>query len=146
MQTARNLTELNQMLMKEMRKAMKVVSEKSLADMYDETEGFYAGTTPKVYERTGKLGDTPRTTGLKEDPTDVGGEVTFEAYLDTNYTYTTGKEPTMEDVLKIANNHKYTHSSVGRLRPPIGKQGFWDRSLKKIQENLNEVMGNYFKG
>ena len=45
MQTARNLTELNQMLMKEMRKAMKVVSEKSLADMYDETEGFYAGTT-----------------------------------------------------------------------------------------------------
>ena len=91
---ANNMSQLNAMLMKELRKAMNVASEKMLADMYGETGKFYTKGKPKSYERTGALGDTPRTTAL----TSAGNSVSFEAYLELNHQYTTGTYPNMEQV------------------------------------------------
>ena len=128
------------MLMQELRKAMNVTSEKALADMYDETGKFYTGGKPKVYQRTGALGDTPRTTALS-----VGGQsASFDAYLDQTHGYTTGKHPSMHDVLELANSGK-TSSSVGNLKPTVGKSGFWERSEKKMKKTFERTMKQFFK-
>lgn len=137
---AKNMKELEQMLLKEMRKAMNIASEKMLADMYEETGDFYTKKKPKIYERTGALGDTPRTT----TPTVVENSISFEAYLDKSHKYTTGKNPTMKDVLNLAN-YGIKSSSVGNLRPALGKKGFWEESKKKIEKTLDTTMKRFFK-
>lgn len=53
--TANSMSELNAMLIKELGKAMNVTSEKTLADMYDETGKFYTKGKPVMYKRTGAL-------------------------------------------------------------------------------------------
>lgn len=133
------MQELKNALLKEMGEAMKVVSNKALADMREETEGFYTGKEPKVYQRTGELGNTPQIT----DVTRGGNEVSFEAYLNAEGSYTTGKKPTMLDVLNLADKG-ITNSSVGRLRHTIGKRGFWERAEKKIEKDFNSTMSLYF--
>ena len=139
---ANNMSQLNAMLMKELRKAMNVASEKMLADMYDETGKFYTKGKPKSYERTGALGDTPRTTAL----TSVGNSVSFEAYLDLNHQYTTGSYPSMEQVLKLANSGiPFTSKNGYPARPTLGKKGFWEASEKKMERTLNQTMRKFFK-
>lgn len=137
---AKNMKELNSMLNKELKKAMNVVSEKALANMYEAAGEFYTQGEPKMYERTGALGNTPRTTSLSS----TGNSVSFEAYLDKKHQYTTGKNPSMEDVLKLANNG-ITNSSVGKLRKTVGKQGFWEEAEKKIEKDLDDTLSNFFE-
>lgn len=137
---AKNIKELNAMLQKELRKAMNVVSEKTLEDMYEETGEFYTQGEPKMYVRTGALGDTPRTTSLSS----TNNSVSFEAYLDEKHQYTTGKNPSMKDVLKLANNG-ITNSSVGKLRKTVGKQGFWEEAEKKIEKDLDNTLSSFFE-
>lgn len=130
----RSIDELERALRKEMQKAMRVVSEKALADMYEETGGFYTGGEPKVYERTGALGDTPRVT-----PPTVGGDsVSFKAYLDTSGGYTTGKQPSMETVLTLANTGSYPG-----MRSTVGRTHFWDRAKDKINDDFLSTMSSF---
>lgn len=136
---AKNMAELEKMLMKEMRKSMNVASDKMLADMYEETEGFYSGSNPKQYERTGALGDTPKVTSLSQNE----NEVEFTAYLDQDYKYSTGKKPSMKDVLHLANEG-VTNSSVGYLRDTVGKKGFWERAKNKMEKTFNDTMRRFF--
>lgn len=136
---ANNITQkLRTEIEKEMRKAMTVASAKAEADMYHNTGDFYVGTNPKIYERTGALGDTPRVTAI----TKSGDQFSFEAYLDKNYVYTTGKQPTMSEVLAVANDHG---NNPGHLNPPIGKQGFWDRAVDEIEQDFNSTMKQFFR-
>ena len=128
--------ELERALMRNMRNAMKSVEAKALADMYDETGKFYTGGEPKEYQRTGALGDTPRTT----KPTLSGDTVEFKAYLDTSGGYTTGKKPSMEQVLTLADKGSYPG-----LRPTVGKGGFWERAEQKIEKALDTTMKAAFK-
>ena len=139
---ANNMSQLNAMLMKELRKAMNVASEKMLADMYGETGKFYTKGKPKSYKRTGALGDTPRTTAL----TSAGNSVSFEAYLDLNNQYTTGSYPSMEQVLNLANSGiPFTSKNGYPARPTLGKKGFWEASEKKMERTLNQTMRKFFK-
>ena len=138
--TAKNMKELENMLKKEMRKVMEVSSQKMLADMEEETWDYYSGSTPAMYQRTGTLGDTPKVTAVSVD----GNEVSFDAYLDTDFRYKTGKQPTMLDVLRLANNG-ITTSSVGKLRRTIGNRGFWERAEKKMGKTFNSTMRKFFK-
>lgn len=136
---ARNNEDLRRMLMKDLRKAMKVGSEKALADMYEQTGDFYTGGEPKIYERTGALGDTPRTTEISVE----GDSVSFKAYFDENHDYTTGKKPTMHDVLDLADKG-ITNSSVGNLRRAVGKTGFVERADQQIQKTMDDTLGSFF--
>lgn len=133
------MQQLDAMLLKEMLKAMNVVSEKALADMYEETAGFYTGGEPDVYERTGALGDTPRTTAVESN----GKNAEFTAYLDLNHTYKTGKNPPMLDVLNLANDGE-NDSSVGWLRDTVGTEGFWDRAEEKIKDDFESTFIQFF--
>lgn len=139
---ARNMSELNAMLMKEINKAMRVVSEKDLADMYGETGKFYTKGRPKMYQRTGALGDTPKTTAN----TVSGNTVSFDAYLDTSGGYSTGDKPSMTQVLDLANYGKPWITKGGNpAKPTLGKKGFWEASEKKMEKNLTRVMSKFFK-
>lgn len=139
--TAKNMKELEQMLLKEMRKAMNVASERMLADMYDETGGFYKQGNPKMYQRTGALGDTPKTTAVSSS----GNVVSFKAYLDTSGGYTTGDNPSMTQVLDLANYGKpWTTKSGNPARATLGKKGFWERAEKKMQRTLDRTMRQFF--
>ena len=139
--TAKNMKELEQMLLKEMRKAMNVASERMLADMYDETGGFYMQGNPKMYQRTGALGDTPKTTAVSSS----GNVVSFKAYLDTSGGYTTGDNPSMTQVLDLANYGKpWTTKSGSPARATLGKKGFWERAEKKMQRTLDRTMRQFF--
>jgi len=137
--TAKNNKELETMLMAQLKKAMRVGSEKVLAEMYDKTGSFYTGGEPKQYERTGALGDTPKTTVIST----TGNGVEFTAYFDDAHQYTTGKKPTMHDVLDLAN-YGITNSSVGKLRNAVGKRGFVDEADANIQKIMNDTLGQFF--
>lgn len=140
--TANNMRELEQMLLREARKAMVVASDKILADMYDETEKFYTKGNPKMYQRTGALGDTPKTTAISS----FGNEVSFDAYLDTSHGYTTGSKPSMTQVLNLANyGTPFTTKNDYPSKPTLGKKGFWERAEKKMQRTLDRTMKKFFK-
>lgn len=134
--SAKNMNQLNTMLLKEMRKAMEISSQKTLSDMYEETEGFYSQGKPKMYERTGALGDTPRTTSLNIS----GNNISFKAYLDDKHRYTTGTKPYMSEVLEAANKG----TAVEGENPMLGKSGFWERAEKKMERSLDETMKLFF--
>ena len=136
----KNMKELRSAVMKEIEKAMYIVSEIALADMQEETYDFYTGGEPVRYQRTGALGDTPKTT-----PQTVSDKtVSFDAYLDLSHTYTTGKMPTMLDVLRLTND-RITDSSVGYLRYAVGKPHYWDRAEVKMEKSLQSVMEKFFE-
>lgn len=140
--TAKNMKELEQIMLKEMKKAMSVASEKMLADMHDETGRFYTKGQPKMYKRTGALGDTPKTTA----PSESNNAVSFEAYLETSYDYSTGSKPSMTQVLNLANyGIPFTTNSGHSARPTLGNKGFWERSEKKMEKTLNRTMKKFFK-
>lgn len=141
---AKNMAQLNNMLMNHTKKAINVVSNKVLADMYDEVAKFYTKGEPVMYERTGALGNIPKVTASAETTNANGGSVSFKAYLDTSTRYTSGKKPTMEDVLNLVN-YGITQSSVGALRKTVGQGAFWEKSEEKMEKNLNETMRKFFK-
>lgn len=137
--TAKNMKELEAMLMKEMRKSMHISSEKMLADMCEETGKFYTTKDPVQYVRTGALSDTPKITALKT----TAKAVSFDAYLDLKHDYTTGKNPSMKDILLLASENR-TNSSVGYLRPTIGKLQSWEDTEKKLDNTLNKTLDKFF--
>lgn len=144
--TANNMDELNTMLIKQLGKAMNVTSDKVLADMYEETGKFYTKGKPVMYERTGALGNTPGITSLSFSSLENGGEVSFDAYLDTNYQYTSGDKPNMQQVLELANyGTPWTTASGAAAKPTLGKKGFWERAEKKIEKSLNKTLKKFFK-
>lgn len=141
---ARNMNELDRMLKKELRKAMTITMKKVLADMYEQTGDFYAGGKPIPaekggYVRTGALGDTPTTTELNVN----GNEMSFEAFLNTQHQYTTGKNPTMLQVLLLANDIMTKQPDI-YLKEAKGSPHFWDRALKQMEKTYNDVLSNFF--
>lgn len=140
--TANNMKDLEMMLMKEIQKAMNITSEKALADMYEETGKFYTQGNPKQYERTGALGDTPKTTST----TIAGNSIYFDAYLDISHQYTTGDNPSMEQVLNLANYGQPWITKNGKQAlSALGKKGFWEASEKKMQKTFNNTLSKFFK-
>lgn len=138
---ANNMNDLERMLRKETKKAMDVASAKSLGDMYEETGDYYSQGRPAIYERTGALGDTPKITRT----TSSGDEVSFDAYLDQNYVYSTGDNPSMGQVLDLANyGIRWKTKSGAPAKATVGKNGFWERAEKKMEKTLDDTMSQFF--
>ena len=128
--------------MQKIEKAMTVTAKKMEADMYAETGGFYTGGEPTMYERTGALGDTPKTTAL----TVGNNSVSFEAYLDTKHQYTTGSNPNMQQVLELANDGKPFITKNGYpARATVGQKGFWERANERMSKTFTDTMKSYFQ-
>lgn len=138
--TAKNMKELETMIMKQAQKAMQVAQKKAEADMYEAVGEFYSGGEPVLYERTGALANTPSVSPL----TTSGNTVSFKAYLDEGHQYTTGANPNMKDVLNLTN-YGITNSSVGKLRHAVGNEGYWEKAEQNIEKDVNETMRKFFK-
>lgn len=132
---ATSMAQLEQQMIREMRKAMQVVNIKAEKDLFEETAKFYTGGTPVKYQRTGALGSTPRVSAI----TGSGKFLTFKTFLDTSGGYSTGKNPSMLAVLTLAN-----YGSYPGLRPTVGKGGFWESAEQKIQRDLNSTFASFF--
>lgn len=123
---------------------MHEASQEAKKDMDSEMDNFYTSKKPKVYKRTGEMKKTPKVTSITTQITSpVSGSVSFEASLETSHRYTSGKNPTMTQVLEVAENHK--KASYYKLRPPVGRQGFWKRSEEEIEKDLNRAFRKRFK-
>lgn len=140
MPVARNMNELNRMLMAELARAMNKVAGEILKIMEDATDEFYAGGEPKVYERTGALGKTPTITKIKE----TNNQISFGAYLQQNHQYTTGKKPNMLQVLLLTNDMMTYQPNIGSLRQAVGSPEFWDRALERMEVAYDDVLSSFF--
>lgn len=143
MATAKNMKQLNQLLQNQLNRAMKESAHEALSDMRDETVGFYTDTSPEKYNRTGSLGETPRVSTVEYITNGDIQVASFRAYLDTNYTYTTGKRPSMATVLDIANRG-LTAAKQHQMRNVVGNIGIWDDALVNIEKSFDQIMRKYF--
>lgn len=141
--TASSMGELEQMLRQQLQKAMRVADAKILADMYEEVGSFYGGGSPVLYQRTGNLGSSPRTTALSGAGSNT---MSFEAYLDQSVGYSVPNEAftskgfashfSTQEVFEAAENH---------TAHVLGKPGFWKRSEQKMPKELDAAIGAFFK-
>lgn len=128
---ANNMSELNTMLMNHLNMAMTSARGQMLDDMKKETSAFYTMGSPKMYKRTGTLGNTPRVS-----PLSVGAnQVSFDAYLDQSHGYSTGTF-SMNEVLTNAEAH-----TAGIL----GKPHFWENSEKRMKKTFEKTIKRFFK-
>ena len=118
MATYTSISAVKAAIKKKTQQAIGEISQKGYETAQNNIDGFYTGT-PVYYKRTGKLGDSPRTTGVQGK----GSRVSTEIYLDDNYSYETGTW-TAEQVMNAAEN------GYGNL---VGTGGFGDAPLKKCQ-------------
>jgi len=124
MPEASSMAELEKMIKDEIKSAMQSISRESLEIMKQETAGFYAGGYPTMYIRTGALGETPKVEPIKDN----GNTIEFEAKLDDSHVYSTGKRPSMKDVLTLTDK-----GHAKGLRPAVGTTGYWERADNRIQ-------------
>lgn len=135
-----SMAALRSAIMKEMRDAMAETQYMAQDDMEMAIETvFYEGGSPKVYERTGQLGNTPQISPLSQR----GLTITFDAKLNNSGSYTSGKNPSMQDILALTN-YGTTNSSVGRLAPAVGGKRYWEKAEEQIEKSLNDNMKNHF--
>lgn len=145
MPVAKNMKQLNDMLMRELKNTMKKVRKKSRHDMEEATKWFYEGGEPEMYVRTGALGDTPRVTYNNSYTYANGGEVSFTAYLDKSHVYTTGDRPDMEKVLDLANDGiQWVTANGYYARNTVGNKKFWERAEENIEKDFEETLSKTF--
>lgn len=139
--TVNNMKQLEQALLNKAKKAMEAASADILADMREGTNYFYTGNKPQKYNRTDALRNTPRTSVVSV----IGNEISFNAYLDKSHSYTNGSNPSMAQVLNLANyGIPFTTKNGYPSRATVGQKGFWERAEKKMQKSLVKNMKKFF--
>lgn len=142
MPVATSMAQLEKMLLDEMKKCMNDAANNILEVMRTETQGFYSQGSPKIYNRTGALGDSPKTS-----PVVAGGkEVSFDAYLDQSVSY----EVPNWDFIEARYPSYFTTPEVFNAAEAgtahiLGKSGFWARSEAKMQQELDKAMKSSFE-
>jgi hypothetical protein len=134
----KNRAQMERAIKKRMKQAMADFKEQALDDMKEEMTEYYMSGTPIEYERTYEMENSPEVLPVIED----GDSVTTIARLNTDFTYNTGKEPTMLDVLNLAN-YGITNSSVGNLAPTVGEEHFWEKAKDKMENDFYKTMSKY---
>ena len=122
-------------IMKEIIAAMHEAEYMAMGDMQEGINAFYSGGQPVMYNRTGQLGTTPRTSGV----TSSGKSASFDAYLSQSGGYNTGKNPSMGTVLQLAN-----YGGVSGYRDTVGTKGFWEYSEGLIEESFYHALASRF--
>ena len=117
--------ELERLIQRDIERALKISERKALEDMFEAVGRFYASGDPKKYQRTGALMNTPKTRNINNN--------SFEAYLDDSGHYTTGKRPSMGQVLELTNEGS-----------AVGASGYWSIATKKIQADFEIAMSQFF--
>lgn len=141
MPIANNSAELERMIVQEMQKAMQATQTKIKADMLKETQAFYSQGNPSLYERTGQLGNSPRTTGISSG----GTSVSFEAYLQLGSYHVPNEKFTSRGFASYFSPLQVMTAAEAGAARIKGKSGFWERSLTHMERDLEQTFGRYFK-
>lgn len=128
---AKNMKELEKMLMNEIAQGVEAASQKSFQELEDNLARFYTKGRPIFYERTGKLGMAGRTDNVAQK----GNVAEARVYIDDTYQYTTGTHDTPH-IIRDAEK-----GSAGIL----GQGHFWADTEKNIQKHLDDEMKKRFK-
>lgn len=138
---AKNMAELERMLKRELLKAMNQAAGRILLDMQISIkEDFYADTHPIEYKRTHAMEDTPTISEIHN----AGNMISFEAYLNSEHQYTTGKKPNMMQVLLLTNDEETNQPNIGYLRKAVGYPKYWEKALEEMEKTYYDVLGRYF--
>lgn len=138
---ANNMADLEQMIMDEMQDAMNKVRTKSETDTKDEVQSFYSQGSPTIYKRTGKLGKSVKSQGTNR----YGTTVDFYVWLDRTYNYTVPNPDFIKRGFKsfFSTPMVFDAAEVGDAHIK-GKSGFWERSERKIESDLDSTFAKYF--
>ena len=137
---AGSFADIEAQIRQRMYSAMQVVQAKAEADMFEETGNFYSMGSPTIYQRTGGLGSSPRTSGVSGG----GNTVSFRAYLEPpgytvpNPAFTSRGYASYFSPLQALNAAEYHFAGVK------GRPGFWARSEQKFERDLNSTMASFF--
>lgn len=117
---------------KEIRETMDIAEEKSSYKALENAEDFYSEGNPIVYERTGKYGDAPDSTGVIGN----GKHYEFDIFMNpSGHGYTTGTFSAQE-VWQAIENH-----TAGVL----GKSGRWEQTKNDIEKIVKQEFSKKFK-
>ena len=139
MATYTNWNSLKAGLQKELRAAMEDALDMSLDALKTEVEVFYAGGTPKKYAfpaeapgvRTGAMENSPERTEVYGSGDSLAGEV----WMNGNYTYSTGSNPSGMQVFLWAEE-----GAAGI----VGTPHTWERAEQQIKWMVDSAFADHF--
>lgn len=141
MPQANSMAELEQMIGDKMRQAMVAAQTKAFQDVKTEVQSFYSVGSPKIYSRTGKLGNSPKSSGVSGG----GNQVSFDIWLDQGYGYLV-PNPAFTSIgfSSYFTTPEVLEAAEAGTAHILGKSGFWARSESKIQSDLDSTFAVYF--
>lgn len=138
---AKNMLQLEKMIMNDIQKAMTIVHAKSEQTAKDEVQSFYSQGKPKIYKRTGKLGKSVRSHGLNSYKTTVE----FFVWLDRTYNYTVPNPDFIDRGFSSYFTTPMVFDAAEAGEANIkGRSGFWKRTEQKIESDLDSTFATYF--
>lgn len=126
--TFTSMDALKTAIQKEIKDAMTEVADQSLLNVHQNVDSFYAFGGGGQYQRTGQLAESPevRLSG-------GGDNYNLQISLDTGFRY----NPSGRDTMTI-----YSYAESGGLR---GNGGFWAKTKKDVEKNINVAFGKRFE-
>lgn len=126
--TFTSLNALKAAIQREIKDAMTEVVDKSLLNLHQNVDSFYAFGGGGQYQRTGQLAESPevRLSGS-------GDNYNLQISLDTGFRY----NPSGRDTMTI-----YSYAESGGLR---GNGGFWAKTKDDVEKNINVAFGKRFE-
>lgn len=126
--TFTSMDALKTAIQKEIKDAMTEVADQSLLNFHQNVDSFYAFGGGGQYQRTGQLAESPevRLSG-------GGDNYNLQISLDTEFRY----NPSGRDTVTI-----YNFAESDGLR---GNGGFWAKTKKDVEKNINVAFGKRFE-
>ena len=139
---ASNMDEVRKIIADRVELAMNEAQKKVYEELKKAVLTFYT-VHPKVYVRTGFLRNSPKVDNVYR----YTDHVSFRALLDGGkHSYTTGDKPSAEQVFELANyGNAWRTKSGAYARDTVGRKGFWEKGLVKMEKAFNSALKNYFK-
>ena len=128
----KNYASLLSALQREMSIAMHNVEQRSHMKALENADEFYSQGEPQRYDRTGKYGDAPDSTGVIGN----GNHLSAEIFMNpAGHGYTTGSF-SVQEVWQAAEDH-----TAGVL----GMSGRWAQTESDIERIISEEFNSRFK-
>lgn len=123
--TFTSMDALKAAIQKEVRDAITEVADQSLLNVHQNVDSFYAFGGGGQYQRTGQLAESPEVR--------LSGGYNLQISLDTGFRY----NPSGRDTMTI-----YNFAESDGLR---GNGGFWAKTKKDVETNINVAFGKRFE-
>ena len=119
MATFNSFAALERQIMKDMQSAANRAKDKIEMELFMNVNGYYDGSTPQRYQRTGTLLTSPDSTPIQGS----GKHLEFHVYMDDGISYSTGTfsggqviDATERGGAGTIGNHGYFQSTVDKVQ------------------------------